>query len=76
MDGAGIIPNATRAELSQLLEAHERKTSNQVVVATIASLDGQDIAEYGVGLGRAWKLGQGERNNGAIVLIAPLIGLT
>ncbi len=71
VDGAGIIPNATRAQLSQLLEAHERKTSNQVVVATIASLDGQDIAEYGVGLGRAWKLGQGERNNGAIVLIAP-----
>ncbi|MFN0042036.1 MAG: TPM domain-containing protein [Alphaproteobacteria bacterium] len=70
VDGAGMIPSATRAQLSQLLEAHERKTSNQVVVVTIASLDGQDIAEYGVGLGRAWKLGQGERNNGAIVLIA------
>ena len=71
VDRAGLLSAGARANLSQMLEAHERKTSNQVVVATIPSLEGMDIAEFGVGLGRAWKLGQADRNNGAILLVAP-----
>ncbi len=71
VDQAGLLSPSARANLAQMLEAHERKTSNQVVVATIPSLDGMDIAEYGVGLGRAWTLGQAGRNNGAILLVAP-----
>ena len=51
--------------------AHERATTNQVVVATVASLQGYEIADFGVRLGRAWKIGQGDRNNGTILLVAP-----
>jgi uncharacterized protein len=71
VDQADILSPSTRGKLTELLAEHERKTSNQVVVVTLASLQGYDIADYGVRLGRAWKLGQADRNNGAILMVAP-----
>jgi uncharacterized protein len=71
IDQAGILSPSTESKLTELLAEHERKTSNQVVVVTLASLQGYDIADYGVQLGRAWKLGQADRNNGAILIVAP-----
>jgi uncharacterized protein len=71
VDGANVLSAGTRAALTQLAETHERATSNQVVVATVPSLQGYAIADFGVQLGRAWKLGQGDRNNGVLLLIAP-----
>ncbi len=71
VDEAGILSASTRAKLSEILEAHEKKTTNQVVVVTLASLQGYDIADFGVRLGRAWKLGEKDRNNGALLLVAP-----
>ena len=71
VDEAGIIPDAQERELTERLAAHEAKTANQVVVATVRSLGGRSVEEYGVELGRAWGIGQAERNNGAILLVAP-----
>lgn len=71
IDQANILSPSTEAKLTDLLAEHERKTSNQVVVVTLASLQGYDIADYGVQLGRAWKLGQAGRNNGVILIVAP-----
>jgi uncharacterized protein len=71
VDQADIIPVEEERALSALLEAHERKTTNQVVVAAVASLGGQSIEEYGVALGRAWGIGQAEKDNGVILLVAP-----
>ncbi len=71
IDQAGILSPAAESKLSDLLEQHERKTSNQVVVVTLPSLQGYDIADYGVRLGRAWQLGQRDRDNGAILIVAP-----
>lgn len=71
VDQANILSPSTESKLTELLAEHERKTSNQVVVVTLASLQGYDIADYGVQLGRAWKLGQAGRDNGAILIVAP-----
>jgi uncharacterized protein len=71
VDQANVLSPATRATLTQLSEAHERETSNQVVVATIPSLQGYEIADFGVQLARAWKLGQADRNNGVLLFVAP-----
>jgi uncharacterized protein len=46
------------AQLDAQLAAHERATGQQVVVATVSSLQGQEIEEYGYQLGRAWGIGQ------------------
>ena len=71
VDQANILSPSTESKLAELLAEHERKTSNQVVVVTLASLQGYDIADYGVQLGRAWKLGQAGRNNGVVLIVAP-----
>ena len=71
VDQAQVLSPQVERKLDQLLAAHERETSNQVVVATIASLEGYEIADYAVRLGRAWEIGQKERDNGALLLVAP-----
>jgi len=71
VDQAGILPASVRAEIEDLLAAHERSTSNQVVVVTLESLQGQTIEDYGYQLGRHWGLGQKGRDNGVLLIIAP-----
>jgi uncharacterized protein len=71
VDRAGLLSGAVRAELTQLLAAHERRTSNQVVVVTIDTLDDRDIADYGYRLGRFWGIGHTDRENGVLLIVAP-----
>jgi len=70
-DAADLLNPAQEAELNQKLAALEAATTRQLVVATVPSLEGHDIQEYGVGLGRAWHIGQQGANNGVILLVAP-----
>lgn len=46
------------------------KTTAQVAVVTVKTLDGQPIDEYGLTLLRQWGLGNKEKNNGALILVA------
>ncbi|WP_245472146.1 MULTISPECIES: TPM domain-containing protein, partial [unclassified Mesorhizobium] len=55
VDNAGIIDAATRAALTQKLADFETKGSDQIVVATIPSLDGEEIEPYANRLFRFWK---------------------
>lgn len=72
VDQANIIPAEMEAQLVARLAALEAKSSDQLVVATVTSLQGYEIEEYGYRLGRTWQIGQGERlNNGVILLVAP-----
>jgi uncharacterized protein len=71
VDQADVLSAEEERALSAILEAHEQKTTNQVVVATVASLEGRSIEDYGVELGRTWGIGQAEKNNGVILLVAP-----
>ena len=71
VDQANIIPDAEEAALNSQLEALETKTGHQLVVATVKDLEGNDIADYGYKLGRAWKIGDAEKDDGAVFLIAP-----
>ncbi|MBK9130182.1 MAG: TPM domain-containing protein [Gammaproteobacteria bacterium] len=71
VDQADILPAAARAELDEMLAAHERAGSNQVVVVTVDSLQGYAIEDFGYQLGRYWGIGQAARNNGVLLLVAP-----
>jgi uncharacterized protein len=71
VDDAHILSPGARAELTQELTALQQKTSRQLVVVTLPSLQGYDIADYGYQLGRAWGVGQKQTNNGALFIIAP-----
>lgn len=65
-----MLDPATRQQLTQTLEAHEKATGEQVVVVTVPGLQGTAIEDYGYQLGRAWGIGQKDKNNGALLIVA------
>ncbi|MGM0594264.1 MAG: TPM domain-containing protein [Pseudomonadota bacterium] len=71
VDEANILSATSERQLTQMLARHEQATSNQVVVATLASLQGYDIADFGYQLGRHWGIGQQGRDNGVLLIVAP-----
>ncbi|MCJ2035215.1 YgcG family protein [Methylobacterium sp. J-068] len=71
VDAAGILKPDDRATLEAKLKAYEEKTSDQVVVATVPSLQDRTVEDYANRLFRAWKIGQAKTNNGALLLVAP-----
>jgi uncharacterized protein len=71
VDNANILTAATKSDLDEKLAALEAKTSRQLVVVTLPSLQGYDIADYGYQLGRAWGIGQAKLNNGILLIVAP-----
>ena len=71
VDAANVLPPETEAALTTKLEALQRDTKRQLVVATVPDTQGYPIEDYGYRLGRAWGVGLKEADNGAILFIAP-----
>jgi uncharacterized protein len=71
VDEAGILDQTTRSALAAMLATVERQTTDQLVVATVTSLQGNSIEVYANRLFNRWALGQRHKNNGVLVLVAP-----
>ncbi|MBB4152522.1 uncharacterized protein GGQ80_000398 [Sphingomonas jinjuensis] len=71
VDDANVLPPDVEAGLTRKLEALQKDTRRQLVVATIGDMQGYPLEEYGYRLGRAWGVGLKDVNNGAILFIAP-----
>jgi uncharacterized protein len=71
VDDAGILDAATREALQAKLAAFEQRTGDQIVVATVKSLNGNSIEDYANRLFRRWQLGEKGKNNGVLLLHAP-----
>ncbi|SFK04787.1 TPM domain-containing protein [Methylocapsa palsarum] len=71
VDQAGILSPDAHASIAARLDALEAKSGIQLEVATVNSLDGDEIEPYANELFRTWKLGQKEKNNGVLLLVAP-----
>ena len=61
----------SRSDIESKLKALEDKSGIQLVVATVKSLQGRDIESYANELFRFWKIGQAQKNNGVLLLVAP-----
>ncbi|MEP1206552.1 MAG: YgcG family protein [Rhizobiaceae bacterium] len=70
VDLAVMINAGDEADLTARLKAHEENTGNQVVVLTIPSLEGEALEDYSLRVARGWALGQKDKNNGVLLLIA------
>ena len=70
VDNADLMDAAAEAALTQKLADFEKKGSDQIVVATVPSLDGEPIESYSNRLFRAWGLGQAGENNGILLVVA------
>src|SRR6202166_4171362 len=71
VDQAGVMSADSRNTVEAKLKDLEDKSGIQLVVATVKSLQGSDIETYANQLFRTWKLGQAQKNNGVLLLVAP-----
>jgi uncharacterized protein len=71
VDQANLLQPAQEVDLDSKLAALEARTGRQLVVATVNSLEGRTIEDYGYRLGRAWGIGQEEKDDGVVLLVAP-----
>jgi len=69
-DTAGMLSAEAFAELEQLLKSPEDSTSNQIVVLTVADLEGEVLEEYSLKVAETWAIGQADKDNGVLLLIA------
>ena len=71
VDDANVLPPAVEADLTAKLEALQKDTNRQAVVATINDLQGYPLEDYGYKLGRAWGVGLKNADNGVVIFLAP-----
>lgn len=70
VDTADMLDGPSKEHLSQMLRAHQQLTNEQVVVVTVPNLQGTSIEDYGYQLGRHWGIGQKDKDNGALLIVA------
>jgi uncharacterized protein len=71
VDDAHLLTPAQVADLTSKSAALEAQSGAQLVIATVPSLQGYPIEDFGYRLGRAWGIGQKGKDNGVILLVAP-----
>lgn len=66
-DYANILDNDTLTLLEKKLANYEKETTNQVVVLTIKSLEGENLEDFSMKTVEKWKLGQKGKGQWSIV---------
>lgn len=69
-DEAKVLSQPTVDLLENQLRIYEDSTSNQIAILTVSSLEGENIEEYALRVAEKWKLGQKDKDNGALLLIS------
>ena len=69
-DYAKIIRDSDEREIEEYLAGIEQTSGVQIAVLTMPSLDGDDIASFGIKVADKWQLGDKEKDNGAILIVA------
>jgi uncharacterized protein len=68
-DEAHLLKAETVDQLEKNLKSYEDSTSNQIAILIIQSLEGDVLEQYALRVAEKWKLGQKDKDNGALLLI-------
>ncbi|MEG0970315.1 MAG: TPM domain-containing protein, partial [Acidaminococcaceae bacterium] len=68
-DYAQVLSSQSKAAINAYIKDLDKKTTAQVVVVTIPSLDGQALEDYSLELMRQWGIGNKTKNNGVLLLV-------
>lgn len=68
-DYAGVLSPAQAQALENKLVAFNDSTSNQIAVVIVNDLQGYDRSEFAYRVAKEWGIGQGEFNNGVLVVV-------
>lgn len=69
-DYAELMTISNRENLENKLLAYNDSTSTQICVVTVNTIGDYEISDYAVRLGRSWGIGQKDKNNGILILVA------
>ena len=69
-DYVNLLSASEKNDLEQKLIKYSDTTSTQIVVAIIASTEGENINYLGAQWGHAWGIGQAKEDNGILILLA------
>lgn len=68
-DYAGVVPSTQKEAMEIRLDSLSRQTGNQIVVLVVTTLDGYEISDYALQIGREWGVGQKDNNNGLVMVV-------
>ena len=69
-DYAQVLTSPQAQQLEAVITELEQKTSAEVSVVTVNSLDGADIESFAMELFKKWGIGKKDKNNGVLILVA------
>ncbi|MEN8186586.1 MAG: TPM domain-containing protein [Bacteroidota bacterium] len=69
-DFANMMSGFEAKSLEQKLIKYSDSTSTQIVVITVNSLEGNDIAMYATELAHKWGIGQAGKDNGILIVVS------
>lgn len=70
-DLAGVFQAGQADSLENRLAAYSDSTSTQIVVLTVADLEGADASSYATEVGETWGVGSADFDNGVVILVKP-----
>ncbi len=74
VDNARLLLREDKAALEAELSAYAARTGNQIVVLTVPGLKGEAIGAFANRVARQWGVGQKDRNNGVLIVVAKAEG--
>jgi len=69
-DYAGVVDKSSSEQIIALGNELEKRTGAEAVIVTVDSLEGVPIEDYANGLFRKWGIGQANKDNGLLILLA------
>lgn len=70
-DIVGIFEPGEAQRLEAKLNAYRDSTSNVIVITTLESLQGSSIEEVATSMFSDWRMWEGDRRNGVLILVVP-----
>ena len=70
-DLAGVFQAGQADSLENRLAAYSDSTSTQIVVLTVADLEGADASSFATEVGETWGVGSADFDNGVVILVKP-----
>lgn len=69
-DFSGVLDDSAKQTIISMGEKLAAETTAQVVAVTVNSTDGQEIYEYSSDLANEWGIGDKDKDNGVLILLA------
>jgi uncharacterized protein len=70
VDLTGTLTAAQQSALDEKLTAFQARKGSQVAVLILPTTEPEDIAQFGIRLAEAWKVGRAKIDDGAILIVA------